>query len=92
MKGKGRKEIDKIHIVHHKSVEYHSSNGSHNFPIMEDLETFPTLDSATHPSLHYKLLIAYVNYKTYGLSELAIKLLLEFALNNFVKIKRICFE
>jgi hypothetical protein len=37
MKGRGRKEIDKIQIVHHKSMEYHSSNGSDNFPTMGDL-------------------------------------------------------
>jgi hypothetical protein len=37
MKGRGRKEIDKIQIVHHKSVEYNSSNGSDNFPTMGDL-------------------------------------------------------
>jgi hypothetical protein len=45
MKGREReKEMDKVWAAHHKSVEYHSSNGSCYSPMMGDLIHSPTLD------------------------------------------------
>jgi 16S rRNA U516 pseudouridylate synthase RsuA-like enzyme len=48
MRVKGMKEkkrrIKYIYIVYHKYVEYHSSNGSHNSPMMGDPIQSPTLD------------------------------------------------
>jgi hypothetical protein len=38
------KEMDKVWAAHHKSVEYHSSNGSCYSPMMGDLIHSPTLD------------------------------------------------
>jgi hypothetical protein len=56
MNGRGRKEINKIQVVYHKSVEYHLSNGLHNIPTVRDLSHSLTLDLAFPrcPNFHTK--------------------------------------